>query len=226
MKLVLTLFLGGIFFAGCHSSPGIIPPDSVSFSNYVKRIIEDSTNRRKEYPKPPALTKTLLGGLEQELSTDSTKYYFEQLSVARTPTDQDFTKSISYFKTHRCRYSLLALTTHWNPDTRVEALKAFYYSTMIRPLICVKGDKLKELEKEDEIALNFLVYLLESNPLFISGSENSTIHSNYITYILWNLDLITNEKLVEGKKLQEWYKNDLQYESAVMTWKQHINNNK
>jgi hypothetical protein len=79
-----------------------------------------------------------------------------------------------------------------------------------------------EQEKEDQIALNFLVYMLESNPLFITGSENATIHSNYITNILWNLDLLTHQNQVGGKTLHEWYKNDLQYESAVLKWKQHI----
>jgi hypothetical protein len=222
MNKLACIFLVLKLLMGCGTGNGKTQTDPERFARYVNRILEDSTNLWKEYPRPPALTNALLEGLEKELSIDSTKYYFEQLSVARAPSIHDFTKSISYFKIHRCRYSLLALSTHWNPDTRVEALKAFYYSTMIRPLICVKGEKLKELETEDQIALNFLVYLLESNPLFITGSENATIYSNYITNILWNLDLLTHQNQVGGKTLHEWYKNDLQYESAVLKWKQHI----
>jgi len=62
--------------------------------------------------------------------------------------------------------------------------------------------------------------------LFISGSENSTIHNIYISNILWNLDFITNENIVEGKDLHVWYKNDLQYETAVLKWKSKFSGEK
>lgn len=78
-----------------------------------------------------------------------------------------------------------------------------------------------EWQKFDKIATEFLVYLLESNPIFISGSENSTIHSYYISNILWNLDLLTHENIAEKRAVRDWYKNDLQFETAVLQWKSH-----
>ena len=78
----------------------------------------------------------------------------------------------------------------------------------------------KPLEREDK--REFMEKLLESNPLFISGSENATIHGNYISNILRNLDLLTGENIMENKDFRDWYKNDLQFETAVLKWKAHI----
>ncbi len=62
----------------------------------------------------------------------------------------------------------------------------------------------------------------ETNPLFINGSENATIHGNYISNILWNSDLLTGENILEKKRFSKWYKNDLQFETAVLKWKEHL----
>ena len=93
---------------------------------------------------------------------------------------------------------------------------------MKRPL--VNSQKLKNgvIDKYDKVAIQFLAFLLESNPLFISGNENATIHSVYISNILWNLDLLTGEHIVAKKNLREWYKNDLQFENALLIWKSPV----
>lgn len=77
-------------------------------------------------------------------------------------------------------------------------------------------------KKHDKIAIEFLIYTLESTPLFIPGSENATIHGIYISNILWNLDLLTQENIAEKKQFRDWYISDLQFEQAVLKWKAHI----
>lgn len=50
--------------------------------------------------------------------------------------------------------------------------------------------------------IKFLIYLLKNNSLFIPGSENSTIHSLYISNITGILGLLTNKNITAGKPIQ------------------------
>jgi len=199
--------------------------ESLVFNKYVKSIVEDTSNRWKEYPKPPELTTDVLDGIKSEIKEDSVKYYLEQLSFLNMKTHWDYSKSLSYFEKHQNIYCILAATAHWNPDTRLAALKSLQNLINLRVLYHFTIQKLEELKTVDQVCLKFLIYLLESNPLFINGSENATIHNYYITNILWSLDLLSNEHIIGGKSFREWYKNDLQYEADVLKWKRHLSNN-
>ena len=197
-------------------------PGFISFNKYIRTILEDSTNRWKEYPKPPPITDYVLTELKEELKNDSTRYYFEQLSTANLKSHQNYINALSFFEKHQNSYSILAVTAHWNPDAWISALKSLNFLIKLRPLICATKERFKQLKQDDQVAIKFLLFLLESNPLFINGSENATIHGVYMSNILWNLDLLTIENIVDGKNLNDWYKNDLQFESSVLKWKNHL----
>ena len=197
--------------------------DFMEFKKFVFNIFEDTTNHWSEYPKPPGVTDDVLLGMKGEInSDDSAKIYLEKLSFKNFKSAVDYEKALQYFNKVDYEYTLLGLATHWNPDLRVYALKQLNKKIMIRPLINSVKMKNGEWKKYNKIAIEFLIYLLESNPLFINGSENATIHSFYISNILWNLDLLTGENIVGKKSLSEWYKNDLQFETALIRWKSYV----
>ena len=222
MKNIFIAIILLLFLQTCRSQVNEKDSANVSFNKYIKSILKDSTNQWKEYPKPPPLTDDVLTGLRGELKNDSTRYYFEQLSFAKFKSHQSYKNALSFFEKNQNSYSIVAVTAHWNPDARISALMSLNYLFKLRPLICITRERFKQLEHDDQVHIKFFLHLLESNPLFINGSENATIHSVYITNILWNLDLLTSEKIVDGKNLNEWYKNDLQFESAVLKWKKHL----
>lgn len=124
MNLIIILLLQLPLIASCQSQVVQKNPLPEGFDNYVKSILEDSTNRWKEYPKPPALTNAILEELSQELMDDSSKYYFEQLSFDNVKLNWDYRKALSYFERHQQTYAILAATAHWNPDMRVSALRS------------------------------------------------------------------------------------------------------
>ena len=222
MKIISIQIIFLLFLLNCKSQIKEKDSDSILFNKYIKTILEDSTNQWKEYPKPPPLTDDVLIGLKKELKNDSTRYYFEQLSPANFKSHQNYENALSFFEKHQNSYSILALTAHWNPDARISALKSLNFLIKLRPLICATKEGFKQLKRDDQVEIKFLLYLLQSNPLFINGSENATIHSVYLSNILCNLDLLTNENIVAGKNFNNWYKNDLQFESAVLQWKKHL----
>ncbi len=161
--------------------------------------------------------------MEREIIADDTaKLVIEKLSRKNFESSADYDKAFDYLQKVEFDYSLLALTAHWNPDLRFFALKQLNNNLYRRPLVNARKMKNGEWVRFDKIATQFLIYLLESNPLFISGSENATIHSNYISTIALNLDLLTHENITDKKQIREWYKNDLQFEQAILKWKAHI----
>ena len=222
MKIILIQVFFFMFTLNCKSQVNEKDSDNLLFNKYIKTILEDSTNQWKEYPKPPPLTDDVLTGLKEELKNDSTRYYFEQLCPANLKSHQNYINALSFFEKHQNSYSILAVTAHWNPDARISALKSLNFLIKLRPLICATKERFKQLKQDDQVAIKFLLFLLESNPLFINGSENATIHGVYMSNILWNLDLLTIENIVDGKNLNDWYKNDLQFESSVLKWKNHL----
>jgi hypothetical protein len=174
-----------------------------AFRNYIFNIAEDSTDYWKEYPKPPKITDDILLEMEKEIiADDSAKYYLERLSFKNYKWAVDYENALSYINRMDYGYTLVALTAHWNPDLRLTAVLQLNKKLSIRPLFNSVKMKNGEFKKFDKIAIGFLLYLLESNPLFISGSENATIHGYYISNLLWNLDLLSGENIVEKKKFQ------------------------
>lgn len=192
------------------------------FKEYIYSIIEGPSANFKEYPNPPKISDAVLLGLEQEITAnDSAKIYLDKLSLKKFTTAQDYEDAFSFIQKKDYDYALLALAAHWNPDIRVLALIRLNQKLSMRPLVNSRKMKNGAWQKFDAIAINFLIYLLESNPLMIPGSENATIHGYYISNILWNLDLLTHENIAAKKPLRDWYKNDLQFEQDLLQWKSH-----
>ncbi len=207
-------------FLRCQSQTKKVEPSE--FERYVMSVLEDSTNRWSEYPKPPRLTVEVLSGLKKEIEKDSVRYYFDYLKYSDNKTLSDYMTSYNYFDKHHNVNCTFAMMAHWNPDVRVYTMININEKLKGRSILN-SGIKINaKLSGDDLLLLSFLIYLLESNPLNISESENSTIHGNYISLIASNLDLLTGENSTNGKQLRDWYKNDLQFESAVLKWKSHI----
>jgi hypothetical protein len=192
------------------------------FEQYVQNILEGPSIDMNEYPKPPALTKEVLIGLREELKDDSAKYYFNHLSLKKFKSHLDYAGALKYYKEHRLTYCILSLSVHWNADVRVYSLMALNWIVSLRPQICTTKQWYDKLIRDDKTCLAFLIYVLESTPLFISGSENATIHGIYMSNITWMLDLLTKENITGKNILRDWYKNDLHYETAVLKWKSHL----
>ena len=222
MKILAILFLT-FTCSLCYGQQQQYSISFPAFRNYIFNIAEDSTDYWKEYPKPPKITDDILLEMEKEIyADDSAKYYLERLSFKNYKWAVDYENALSYINRMDYGYTLIALTAHWNPDLRLTAVLQLNKKLSIRPLINSVKMKNGEWEKFDKITIRFLVYLLERNPLFISGSENATIHGYYISNILWNLDLLSGENIVEKKNFRDWYKNDLQFETAILKWKEHL----
>ena len=151
---------------------------------------------------------------------DSAKYYFEKLGPTVLTEHREYMASLKYFEGHKFKYCILAMLAHWNPDARTYTAMSMNSRLTIRRES--ESAAFVETFPEDKVTLRFLIYLLESNPLFINGSENATIHRNYISNITWNIDLYTGENFTGKKYINEWYKNDLNYESIVLKWKEHL----
>lgn len=206
----------------CHSQDANIITPSSEFRIKVKSILTDVTHSWKEYPTPPDLSTEVLSGLGLELKDDSALYFFNHLSKENFDSHIDYQNALAYFKKNGDSYCLLAITAHWNPDARISALISLNERVKMRPQICSTKYHYEKLENEDRAILKFLVFTLQRTPLFISGSENATIHGVYISNILWNIDLYTGENIVDNKNLTVWYKNELQYENDLLKWQTHI----
>lgn len=201
-----------------HSSAQ--PGNSVlsDFEIYVDSVLRSSESSWTEYPKCPKLTADVLLGLKKEFASDSVKFYFEKLGWINVNHQIDYRSSMNYFERNKFTFSLLAMAVHSNPDIRT-----FTMMSMNQRLKLNKGENVAGKLSSDEVTtLKFLIYLLENNPKFISGSENSTIHGNYLSNIAWNIDLITNERFTSGQYLDTWYKNETNYLSIMKKWKEHL----
>ncbi len=201
------------------------PADSSfsSFKKYIYSIMEDTTTFWSEYPRPPLITDHVLLGMQQEIiKDDSAKYWLERLSFKKFKSAQDYERAFNYLLSMDHFYSMLAMTAHWNPDARVTALKRLNERQARKPLVNSRKMKNGQWKIEDAVALEFSLYLLAHNPLFISGSENATIHGFYISNILWYLDLLTGEQIAGKKYFREWYKNEKQFAEAIRQWKSHL----
>ena len=221
MRFVILFVIFSVHsFLLCKSEGAVFHNFKTPFGKYVDSILKDPTNRWSEYPKPPDLTDEVLAGLEKEMLNDSAKYYFEKLGPTVLTEYREYMASLKYFEGHKLKYCILAMLAHWNPDARTYTAISMNSRLMIRRES--ESTAFVETFPEDKVTLRFLIYLLESNPLFISGSENATIHRNYISNIAWNIDLYTGENFTGRKYINEWYKNDLNFESIVMKWKEHL----
>ena len=202
MNRLIILLLQLTFTLTSHSQSLQKKLALTGFDKYVKDILEDSTNRWKEYPRPPSLTNDIEEGLSKELQDDSVKYYFEQLSFSNIKLNWSYTKSLSFFERHQLMYAILAAAAHWNPDTRVSALTSLSNTIKLNQSTGFTKKEKVQAKIDNKNAVKFLIYLLKNNPVFITGSENATIHSIYISNITRNLDLLTNQNIITGRRVQ------------------------
>jgi hypothetical protein len=217
--LILSLAISTLVYA---QNP---PADSsfFSFKKYICSIMEDTTSYWSEYPKPPMITDPVLLGMKQEIvKDDSAKHYLARLSFKKFKSAEDYIMAFYYLWSGDYFYSILAMTAHWNPDIRVIALQHLSKRQTIKPLVNSRKMKNGQWEIEDTTALEFSLYLLENNPLFIPGSENATIHEFYMSNIFWYLDLLTGEHIAGKKYFRDWYKNEKQFAEAILQWKSHL----
>ncbi len=135
------------------------------------------------------------------MKNDSAKYYFDKLTHKKPHGSIELKSVISFFEKNHFPFCLLAITAHWNPDARVYSIRAIKRRIEMRPMIFTTKAGYAELAHQDTIITSFLIYLMEHNPLFIPGSENSTIHGNYLSNILLTLDLYTKEEIMQGKSI-------------------------
>ena len=221
MRLIyFSTFFILLTFIQCESVVSSQKHVDSQFGNYVDSILVDPLNRWHEYPKPPSLTDEVLFGLKEELVNDSAKFYFEKLGPNNSVDHSQYMASLNYFESHGFGYCVLAMLVHWNPDARTYTAMELYSKLKADS----QNGKIEagKMSSENLVKLRFLIYILESNPLIISGSENSTIHQNYLSNMAWCIDILTGENLTDRKYLSEWYKNDLNFESIVLKWKEHL----
>lgn len=193
-----------------------------SFAEHAQATLRDTTDLFKgAYPLAPALTCPILIGLQAELQDDSAAYHYDRMGMAYWPQHVAYGAAIGYFERHHDAYALLAVSTHWNHDQKIHALRAYQRLVRLRPLICTTKEGQERLERQDTDALRFLLDALESTPLRISGSENATIHGVYMRELMITLDLLTGEHLVPDD-VELTTINDLRYESMVLRWKDHL----
>ncbi len=163
-----------------------------SFTASVERTLSDTTGRfATDYPKPTPLTCELLLGLDSAMKDDSVRYHFAHLH--QRYGDPREAAAFTYIRRHNDFHLAMALTTHWNPDTRIEAVRAVGNYRRIRPMVCATKECYAQLEAQDRQAVRYFIRVLETTPLWIPGSENSTIHDIYIREVMETLDIFTGQ---------------------------------
>ncbi len=184
----------------------------------ILRDIQDTF--RGAYPAAPALTCPILHGLRGELRTESASIHYESFRRANWPAPQAYDDALQYFKRSQDIYALLALSTHWNHDQKIYALKAYQEVLRVRALINTTADVHARMKDEAQVALRFLIHVLESNPLGIEGSENSAIHNIYIETLMKTLDLLTKENEMNDRSRGD--RNEQRYAQSLSRWKSHL----
>ena len=195
--------------------------DYSQLEKYINQVLTNKDDKSGEYPKPPKLPSYIEIKLEEELENDSAKFYFTQFRKDLFLSNACHI-GLKYFEKKQDVFTLASLSIHWNPNVRVYSQKALNKVLKVRELLCLTKVGYEEINSDNKLIGLYLIYILNSNPIFISGSENSTIHGFFVSNITWNLDLITKENITDHKLIYEWYKNNLQYENAKSVWKNKL----
>ena len=171
-----------------------VPP---SFARQVSLVLSDTTGRFfHDYPTPTPLTCELLRMLQEEMKDDSVRYHFEHMH--QRSGDPRASAAFTYIKRHNHFHLAMALTAHWNPDTRIEAVRAVNNYRRIRPMVCTTQAHYARLEEQDRAAVRYFIRVMETTPWGISGSENSTIHAIYMRTVMETLELFTAQDPRKG----------------------------
>ncbi|MFN9327331.1 MAG: hypothetical protein ACK6A5_18305, partial [Flavobacteriales bacterium] len=129
----------------------------------MKNVLSDTTGRFfTDYPDAMPLTCELLGMLQDELKDDSVRYHFEHMH--QRYGDPRAVAAFAYIERHTDFALAMALTTHWNPDTRIEAVEAVNNYRRIRPMVCATKEHYAQLERQDRSAMRYFIRVLETTP--------------------------------------------------------------
>jgi hypothetical protein len=191
-------------------------------SNLCFRVMHDPIHAFGDYPSPPELSSELFADVMHELSQDSARYYFSCLSrdsmfKTRTPHEP-----LEWFFNHRHHGLLMACVSHWNPDIRIKAVRKLAYWKMIRPMICTTREQYEKMEQQDMIIFKHLIFVFDSNPLSIPGSENSTLHHIFMKELLIAIDYYSGEKILQQMSAEKMLLNEPSLSQAMLKWKSHL----
>lgn len=172
-----------------------------AFVQHVSLVLSDTTGRfATDYPKPTALTCEVLSMLHDELKDDSVRYHLDHLH--QRYNDPRARAAFVYIKRHTDFPLAMALATHWNPDVRIEAVRAVNNYRRIRPMVCATQAHYAQLELQDRAAVRYFITVMETTPLVINGSENATIHDIYIRTVVETLDRFTGQDHLSATELK------------------------
>lgn len=218
---------------GCHGSEAqgtsthdksACPDVSTEFVVHVQRTLSDSSDLfRGAYPPATPLTCELLTGLQEALKDDSARYCFERLAMEYWNEDAAARITFAYIHRHVDFHLTMATIAHWNEDNRIRGLRALQNYRRIRPQVCATRDHYARLEEQDRQAVRYLIRVLETTPMHISGSENATIHGIYIQTVMQTLDLFTGqEHSTTGDMRRTLDMNELRLEQALTDWRKWL----
>lgn len=194
----------------------------VEFREHVKQVLSDTTGRFfNDYPEPTPLTCELLAMLHEEMQDDSVRYHFEHLH--QRYGDARASAAFAYIKRHNHFHLAIALATHWNPDTRIEAIRAVHNYRRIRPMVCATREHYAQLERQDRAAVRYLLRVLETTPRSINGSENSTIHDIYMQAVMETLDLFTGQShMTKPEEDLRIHRSEASVQQAIKDWRKWL----
>jgi hypothetical protein len=230
MRDLLPLLLASCpLLIGCTAEPGHAQgQDSdcgevpASFAHNVHETLSDTTGRFfNDYPDPTPLTCPLLVMLQEELKDDSVRYHFEHLR--QRYGDPRAGAAFAFIKRHNDFALAMALTTHWNPDTRIEAVKAVNDYRRIRLMVCATKEHYAQLEEQDRQAVRYLIRVLETTPMYINGSENATIHGIYMQMVIAALDRFTGQQhSTTGDMRRGLDMTEVRLQQALSDWREWL----
>lgn len=172
------------------------------FRSYAERILTDSTDMFKhDYPPVTPLSCELLGMLQEELKDDSARYYFDRFSRKYWSEEPHAHRTHAYIRRHLSFPLAMAATAHWFADTRILGLRELHEYRRMRPLVCATKERIEQLERQDRAAVRYLLRVMETTPMGINGSENSTIHDIYMREVMAGLDIFTGQDHGTGPEM-------------------------
>ena len=190
------------------SSEGSVQRDTcaevpAAFVAGVERVLTDSTGLFKhDFPPVPPLSCELLAMLQEELTDDSARYCFERFSRKHWSEDPHARLTHAYIRRHLSFPLAMAATAHWFADTRIEGLRELQEYRRMRPMVCTTKEGAAKLERQDRAAVRYLLRVMETTPMRITGSENATIHDIYLREVMLTLDLFTGQSHLTAPELQ------------------------
>ena len=225
--LLMRLLLLASFALACRPGPEQdmpCPGIDGAFTAYVEAVLADSTDLfQGAYPAATPLDCENLALLREALRDDSARFFFEHFARRFWSEDPHARHTHRYIERHRSFALMMASVAHWNEDHRIRGLLELQDYRRMRPMVCTTNEGTAQLERQDRAAVRYLIAALETTPLFISGSENATIHQNYLRTVVETLDLFTGQDHTRAKEdLLGLRRSDAALQRAVSDWRAWI----